>query len=143
DHAEKLTKQWADWFDSPLEIADAKELVEDTRAYLTSVPEASEKINQELLEITMAQGYQDLTAQVIKKMIEMIHYLEFEMLQIVLDSVADDKTRRELQQRADELKNIGAHGGPELLNGPQINSESEDIVSSQDQVDDLLSDLGF
>ena len=30
-----------------------------------------------------------------------------------------------------------------LLNGPQVKPESSDVVASQDQVDDLLDELGF
>ena len=91
----------------------------------------------------MAQDFQDLTGQVIKKMMEVIRSLEFQLLQVLLDSVPEDDGRDELQQRADELRQADARRGSSMLEGPQISAESADVISSQNQVDDLLADLGF
>lgn len=137
-----LQQRWDGWFAEPVELTDAKQLVEDTREYLGYVPDAAEKTNKELLEITMAQDFQDLTGQVIKRMTDVIHGLEFELLQILLDSVPEETARGEFQRRMDELK-TESQAGASLLNGPQINAEAADVVSSQGQVDDLLADLGF
>lgn len=140
--AQDLQQRWDGWFADPVELPQAKQLVEDTREYLNYVPDAAEKTNKELLEITMAQDFQDLTGQVIKKMTDVIHGLEFELLQILLDSVPEDTARSEFQRRMDELK-TDRGSQPSLLNGPQINADAADVVSSQTQVDDLLADLGF
>lgn len=141
--AEALDKRWQAWFDSPAELGEAKQLVEETRGYLQKVPDMTKDTGKELLEITMAQDFQDLTGQVIKKMMDVIHSLEFQLLQVVLDSVPDDDNREELQKRADELKTAEEQRGSNFLNGPQIDPEGEDVMNSQDQVDDLLADLGF
>lgn len=141
--ASALKERWQGWYDDPSELGKARELVEDTRGYLEGVPAMTESTNKELLEIMMAQDFQDLTGQVIKKMIDMIRDLEFQLLQVVLDTVSDDEGRDELQKRANELKEADAKRGGNFLNGPQVNPEAADIVNSQDQVDDLLSDLGF
>lgn len=140
--AESLQQRWDGWFANPVELPEAKQLVEDTREYLTYVPDAAGKTNQELLEITMAQDFQDLTGQVLKKMTDVIHGLEFELLQILLDNVPEEMARAEFQRRMNELK-AESHTRPSLLNGPQINADAADVVSNQDQVDDLLADLGF
>lgn len=142
DRAASLQQRWDGWFADPVELADAKQLVEDTREYLSYVPDAAGKTNSELLEITMAQDFQDLTGQVLKKMTDVIHGLEFELLQILLDNVPEDMVRAEFQRRMDELKSEN-NARPTLLNGPQINADAADVVSNQDQVDDLLADLGF
>lgn len=140
--AQDLQARWDGWFANPVELPEAKQLVEDTREYLAYVPDAAESTNRELLEITMAQDFQDLTGQVLKKMTDVIHGLEFELLQILLDNVPEETARAEFQRRMNELKAEG-NGAPSLLNGPQINPDAADVVSNQDQVDDLLADLGF
>jgi chemotaxis protein CheZ len=40
------------------------------------VPKQTQATNAQLLEIVMAQDFQDLTGQVIKKMMDMVHILE-------------------------------------------------------------------
>ncbi len=35
--AKALTQRWDEWFDNPIELADARELVTDTRQFLRDV----------------------------------------------------------------------------------------------------------
>lgn len=84
---------------------------------------------QQLMDIMMAQDFQDLTGQVIRKVMELAHHVETQLVQLLVDH-APEEIRREV--------NSG------LLNGPVINPEtSGEIVESQMQVDDLLDSLGF
>jgi chemotaxis protein CheZ len=83
-----------------------------------------------LLEIMMAQDFQDLTGQVIKRVTSIAENLEQQLVQLLID-FAPAEIRR-------EVVNSG------LLNGPQIKPEGNtEIVSTQTQVDDLLDSLGF
>ncbi len=128
--AEALDKRWEDWFARPVELADARELVLDTRAFLTEVPTQARATGSQLLEIMMAQDFQDLTGQVIKKMMDMIQTLEQELLQMLIDNVPAER-RVEATPAT-------------LLNGPQVKPEGKaDVVADQSQVDDLLASLGF
>ena len=70
--ATQLKGRWDEWFENPIELGDARELVTDTRAFLTAVPEHTAFTNKQLLEIMMAQDFQDLTGQVIKRMMDVI-----------------------------------------------------------------------
>ena len=79
------------------------------------------------MEIIMAQDFQDLTGQVIKGMLSVIGTLETELVQVLMDSVPAEK-REDAES---------------LLNGPVIDTTSDSVVSDQDEVDDLLSSLGF
>ncbi|MFS8931750.1 protein phosphatase CheZ [Cupriavidus taiwanensis] len=129
--AETLDKRWAAWFEQPVELADARSLVLDTRAFLSEVPGQARATNSHLLDIMMAQDFQDLTGQVIKKMMDMIRTLEQELLQVLIDNVPSER-RVEVQAPST------------LMNGPQVNPEGKpDVVSDQAQVDDLLASLGF
>tara|TARA_R110002020_G_scaffold1966_10_gene8983 strand:+ start:1656 stop:2342 length:687 start_codon:yes stop_codon:yes gene_type:complete len=114
---------------------DAK-LVEDTQNFLSSkLPTATGATQKELLEIMMAQDFQDLTGQVIKKMMEVIKLIEEQLVQVLVDNVPNVTDGIKVEDDRDE------HA--KLRNGPQVGESKVDAVSGQDQVDDLLDELGF
>src|SRR5690554_6259700 len=76
DGAKALDSRWAEWFEQPVELEQARDLVMDTRSYLSKVPQLADSTHKELLEVMMAQDFQDLTGQVIMKMMDMIRSLE-------------------------------------------------------------------
>ncbi|WP_346797084.1 protein phosphatase CheZ [Halomonas sp. Bachu 37] len=144
ERAEALDKRWADWFEEPKELDEAKALVKETRGYLGDVPVMTAATNKELLEIMMAQDFQDLTGQVIKKMMDVIREIEHQLVQVLIDSVPETQAREHMQRKAeDQWKNDSVRRNEDLLNGPQIKDDAPDVVSGQDQVDDLLDQLGF
>lgn len=107
---------------------DLRRLVARNQAYLMHSAEQNKVVNGYLTDIMMAQDFQDLTGQVIKKIITITHDMEKQLLALLLEHAP-----MEIQQH---------HDG--LLNGPVINAEGRsDVVTSQDQVDDLLESLGF
>lgn len=108
--------------------ADA-ELVAATRAYLQDVPRKTGAINAQLLEIMMAQDFQDLTGQVIKKMMEVIGEVETQLLQVLVDHAPKGT--------------LPESASTSLQNGPQIKPGSPSGVSSQAEADALLESLGF
>ncbi len=125
----ELSCRWKALFDRKLGIEEFKELVHDTRAYLDEVPDQTGVTNAQLMEIMMAQNFQDLTGQVIKKIMDVVHTMEQQLIQLLVENVPAAK-RCELDGS--------------LLNGPQISTEGRaDLVTNQSQVDDLLEGLGF
>ena len=122
-----LDSRWQQWFDQPVELDQARQLVDDTRAMIKEIPEKSKLTQDALLDIIMAQDFQDLTGQVIMKMLHVVTAIETELVQVLIDSVP--------QERREEANS--------LLNGPAVDQSKPDIVTSQDQVDDLLDSLGF
>ncbi|MDP3616569.1 MAG: protein phosphatase CheZ [Rhodoferax sp.] len=126
--ANVLTERWNLWFASPLELTQARELVSDTRGYLSEVPRQVSATNAQLMEIMMAQDFQDLTGQVIKKMMDVIREMETQLLRLLVDNSPPEK-RQEVS--------------PGLLHGPKIKPLTPDTLDDQDQVDDLLASLGF
>ncbi len=100
-----------------------------TLAFLESSRDAAADTRQHLLDIMMAQDFQDLTGQVITKVTRLGHTLESQLVQLLVDH-APVEGRRE--------------AGNSLLNGPQVSPEGKaDVVADQGQVDDLLESLGF
>ncbi|ATO33749.1 hypothetical protein DZA65_02736 [Dickeya dianthicola] len=130
EESKSLKVRWDQWFENPIELSEARELVTDTRSYLESVPDHTAFTNAQLLEIMMAQDFQDLTGQVIKRMMDVVQEIEKQLLMVLLENIPEkpSETRR-------------ANEG--LLNGPQVDKTAAGIVSNQDQVDDLLDSLGF
>jgi len=129
DESQRLAKQWDLLFEKKLDVLQFKDLVTQTHAYLHETPKQTKATNAHLTEIMMAQDFQDLTGQVIKKIIEVTQNMETQLLALLLEN-APASVKAEL--------NAG------LLNGPVINAQGRtDVVTSQDQVDDLLESLGF
>jgi len=144
ERAVALDNRWAEWFAEPKGLDEARDLVRDTRGYLAEVPKRTQATNQELLEIMMAQDFQDLTGQVIKKMMDVIREIEHQLVQVLIDTVPQGKAREDFQKRATSQRHSDERRREEeLLNGPQVKPEGENIVTGQDQVDDLLDQLGF
>ncbi len=126
--AKALSAHWDRLFDKQLSIDEFKALVADTRRYLGSVPERTEATRGQLTEIMMAQDFQDLTGQVIKKITAAAHDIEHKLLELLVEQMPQEK-------RAE------AEG---LLNGPVVKHDGRtDVVATQDQVDELLESLGF
>ena len=130
--AKDLSGRWDQWFANPIALDQAPELVMDTRGYLQQVPERASAINSQLMEIMMAQDFQDLTGQVIKKMMDVVNEVETQLLQVLIDNSPKEKRP--------ELAAVQGNG---LMNGPQIKADNPDAVTDQAQVDDLLESLGF
>ncbi|MDF7759608.1 protein phosphatase CheZ [Kosakonia cowanii] len=129
---EQLAARWDAWFAAPVELADARELVTETRDYLKQAPQAARKSDEHLMEIMMAQDFQDLTGQVIRRMMSLIETVETELIQVLLAYVPE--VSQEQRQKEEEVT---------LVNGPQVDSNKAGVMATQDQVDDLLDSLGF
>lgn len=130
DHgANVLANGWQDALSSTFSQAHYRELAEKTIDYLDQSRSNANATKQQLMEIMMAQDFQDLTGQVIKKVTELAHGIEQQLVQLLIDYAPPD---------------IRRDAGSGLLNGPQINPEGNaEVVSDQGQVDDLLESLGF
>lgn len=124
-----LAQDWQAALQTPFSEQQCRLMAERTLAYLDETRGNASATRQQLLDIMMAQDFQDLTGQVIKKVTELAHGIEQQLVQLLID-YAPPESRRE--------------AGSGLLNGPQINpSGNTDVVSNQGQVDDLLESLGF
>ena len=127
--ADALSARWDELYAGRLSPEAFRELSADTRSFLAAVADGSRVTGAQLHEIMMAQDFQDLTGQVIKRVVDLAHLLETQLLQVLLEA-APPQVRSE------------HHSG--LLNGPVINPEGRtDVLSNQAQVDDLLESLGF
>lgn len=122
--------RWADLFDGKLSLDEFKALAGDSRQFATSVTAATEAEKARLLEIMMAQDFQDITGQLIKKVVKITQAVEGELAQLLRDNAPPDIKEKLAQKQAT----------PEpLMQGPSV----PQAALNQDNVDDLLADLGF
>jgi chemotaxis protein CheZ len=124
-----LATDWDKVFDGTLQADRFRELAQRTRAYLRRVPEHTGATQAQLTEIMMAQDFQDLTGQVVKKLSAMVQQLEDDLIGLLIANVSPQ--RREAAQSAG------------LLEGPVVAGGRSDVVTDQAQVDELLESLGF
>jgi chemotaxis protein CheZ len=124
-----LAARWDQVFANQLSPAEFKLLAADTHGFLRAMPQQVAATNTQLTEIMMAQDFQDLTGQVIKKIVDLVQTMERQLLAVLMEAMPS------------ELRAETPEG---LLNGPVIDGEGRlDVVHSQAQVDDLLESLGF
>lgn len=140
-----LDARWEQWYAAPIEREEVRALMNDTRTFLRGVPEVTTATNAQLLEIMLAQDFQDLTGQVIKKITEVVYLIEQQLLGVLIENIALERREQFAATAAALAAEPSSTGSPEgLLNGPQINPEGKaDVVQDQSQVDDLLASLGF
>lgn len=129
ESSKRLSIQWDKFYKHELSVDEFKSLVERTRTHLTTTAQQSEQVSSQMLEIMMAQDFQDLTGQVIKRVLSMAKDMESHLLDFLLMFNPQGSTKTD---------------DSSLLNGPVISVEGRtDIVTNQAQVDDLLESLGF
>ena len=143
--AKELSARWATWYGAPIGREEVRSLMDDTRQFLEGVPQSTAATNQQLLEIMLAQDFQDLTGQVIKKIMDVVYVIEQQLLTVLVENIAPERREQFAATAALLAEATGSTGSPEaLLNGPQINPEGKaDVMQDQAQVDDLLASLGF
>ncbi|MFZ4535642.1 protein phosphatase CheZ [Propionivibrio sp.] len=125
-----LGSKWDALFANRMGVEEFKVLAAETRTFLkNAVPQRTAATKEQLLEIMMAQDFQDLTGQVIKKVIAVAQELESQLMNVLIETMPGEKRTESVNT---------------LLNGPVINAAGRtDVVGSQQQVDDLLDSLGF
>ena len=133
--AKDMEGRWADLFAGKLSIEQFKTLAGDSRGFAQAVSEATEAEKARLLEIMMAQDFQDITGQLIKKVVKITQTVENELAQLLRDSAPAEVKEKLAQKQAAQEQEKPA----ELMQGPSVPSAALD----QDSVDDLLADLGF
>lgn len=135
--ATALQQRWQDVMREPSLKSEYNLAANETLTYLTMAGKNTAETKALLMDIMMAQDFQDLTGQVIKKITGLAQELEQQLVQLLIDfSPAIPKKDTETT-KADTSDNSS------LLNGPQIDPDAVDVVASQEQVDDLLDSLGF
>lgn len=140
--ASDIAEQWEGFKHKGYNVGEFKDLYDQVSEFLSHAQKHSEYNQGALQEILMAQGFQDLTGQVIQKVTSLVKDVEDHLLDLVVmashvDQLAGVSHEFTEEQKQEEDSSTQGHG-------PQLNHEQkDDVVSGQDDVDDLLSSLGF
>ena len=121
--AKGIDSRWNSLFAGQMTIDDFKILAKDSQQFSKQAIASTESEKARLLEIMMAQDFQDLTGQLIKKVITITSAVERELAQILIDNAPASFKEKPV----------------ELMEGPS----SPASALEQDDVDSLLDSLGF
>ncbi|XPF96157.1 protein phosphatase CheZ [Colwellia sp. RE-S-Sl-9] len=135
NRVEVVNPLWTKLIQNKLELPEFKQLCLDIDLLLKSTGSETDKIRILMTDVLMAQDFQDLTGQVIRKVIDLVREVEDGLIGML---TAFGMSSDSIQNKAKPSV------GENLVEGPIVNSkERDDVVSDQDDVDDLLSSLGF
>jgi chemotaxis protein CheZ len=141
DEAAELRDEWQRLRRREMKPAEFRSLYARIDTFFVTLNEDADATYNNLSEILLAQDFQDLTGQVIQKVTTLVKEVEEHLLSMVLMASHVDQITGTVHETFEEdRKTESAEQGV----GPQIKAdEREDVVSGQDDVDDLLSSLGF
>ena len=129
-----LGDKWTLFCERKLSLEEFKIFSEQLTKFLGETSQGSKIISEGMTEILMAQDYQDLTGQMIRRVIKLVQDVEENLIGLIRISGLATTTQEKLEGKSET---------PDL-EGPQLNAkERDDVVADQDDVDDLLSSLGF
>lgn len=136
----KLKEEWVRLRRREITVEEFKGLYGRVDDFLDQMATGTELLNTGLQEIILEQGFQDLTGQVLKKVIGLVSDVEKELVNLMRIACQVEEVTG-LAADGDDCSNAKKVSGAE---GPQIHADKrDDVVSGQDEVDDLLSSLGF
>lgn len=141
--AQSLLADWQRFIRREMPLDEFRNLARRVEEFLTRSLHDSDQLSGNLNEIMMAQSFQDLTGQVIKRVNQLIGYVEESLLKMTAMATAVDQLAgiehdtSALQQKQNKVQTT-TQG-----EGPQIRADQPNVVSDQVDVDDLLSSLGL
>jgi chemotaxis protein CheZ len=132
--AEKINQSWHRFRMKEMSDDEFNSLSEEIKTYLPEVTRHSEQIHANMTEMMLAQEFQDLTGQVIRQVINLVEEVEHNLVQLVKVASKHIGEQPKKEKQVDAIK----------AEGPQINAANNpNVMHNQDEVDDLLSSLGF
>ena len=107
-------------------------IADSTRQFLAGAKEKAVGLHGHLNEILLAQEYQDITGQIIKKVIDLVQDVELSLLRLI-------KLTGHVNYLRETEKNDIEAAGPRV---PGLDDQTV-CATGQDDVDHLLASLGF
>jgi chemotaxis protein CheZ len=137
--AERTAKQAASIFEAwqrfrkrEIQVDEFQKLVLQMDVFLEAASNDMDKVRANLAEVVLAQGYQDLSGQIIRGVMKLVGELETALIELVRLSKTGGTTTKRVTE--DTRRGFGPTI-PGINNGP--------AVSGQQDVDSLLAGLGM
>ncbi|MBL4583548.1 MAG: protein phosphatase CheZ [Pseudomonadales bacterium] len=137
DDTSKLKRDWERLGKREISYEEFGALYKDMGKFLEANEKRVTDLQQNLTNILVAQDYQDLTGQVIKRVVSLVQDVEGSLVNLV-----------KLASNVEAVSGIESDKGDKNSKPAQeemgiFPTKNEEFVSGQDDVDDLLSSLGF
>ena len=129
--ANDLKEPWQQFRDRKIAIEDFHRMVRQMDAFLDAASGDMNKVRENLSEVLLAQGYQDLSGQIIRGVMKLVTELEIALVDLVRLAQTGARTARHV---SDETRRGFGPPIPGIKTSP--------AVSGQQDVDALLSGLG-
>ena len=140
--AKDLLEKWDRFRNKDMNVDEFRLMSHEIDTFLEQTRLNADQIHANLSEVMMAQDFQDLTGQIIRRVITLVTEVEDNLVDLIRlsgdvnsDAGGESGGTREGKSKDDIMKGIG----PAV---PGVTDENTS-VSGQDEVDDLLSSLGF
>jgi len=130
-----VNPSWTKLMNNELDLKEFKSLCLDIDTLLKNTGKETQHIHSLMTDVLMAQDFQDLTGQVIRKVIDLVREVEDSLINMLTAfGISAEEAQQETKPKV----------GENLVEGPIVNKQNrDDVVEDQDDVDDLLSSLGF
>jgi len=130
-----VNPMWKKLMENDLDVGQFKELCKEIDVLLKTTDVETARVHSLMTDVLMAQDFQDLTGQVIRKVIDLVREVEDSLINMLTAfGISSDGVLEPAKPKV----------GDNLVEGPIVNKEErDDVVADQDDVDDLLSSLGF
>ncbi len=132
---EKLYSSWGRFRQRDMAADEFRSLNHEIDEFFQWLTENVPSLHSNLSDIMMAQGFQDLTGQIIRRVIALVQEVEESLVGLI----------RITGQKMNTVQQVEEKKTPNITpTGPVVPGvDKGDVVSGQDDVDDLLSSLGF
>lgn len=134
--AVELKGQWDRFRNREMKVEEFRGLSVEIEEFLSWSSENATRIHGGLSEVMMAQDFQDLTGQIIRRVIKLVQDVELSLVDLIrISGRRIQPTEQKQQTEDDRIK----------AEGPAIEGvdDTSGVCAGQDEVDDLLSSLGF
>ena len=140
--ANTLHEKWGRFRNKEMNVEEFRGMSREIDEFLSVTRDNAGQIHTNLSDVMMAQEFQDLTGQILRRVITLVQEVEDNLVELIrlsggleTETGSDSTAVRESKKPEDILQGVG----------PQVPGTGDDsgAVSGQDEVDDLLSSLGF
>ena len=132
---EQVIPAWQRLMSNDIQLNEFKEMCHQVDALMRECGQNMPQIHGLMTEVLMAQDYQDITGQIIRRVIQLVEDVEKNLIELL--KLFGEEQKSQAKQNVKAVDKNAAEG-------PIINPEQrDDVVENQDDVDDLLSSLGF
>lgn len=135
DRSFALIEDWRRFRRRDMSAQNFREFCRELDIFFVEVSDGTKTLNGFLSEVLMAQDFQDLTGQIIRRVITLVQDLELSLVDLIRLSGPAVNANSESGPKAGKVVALAGPIVPGVDHG--------DSVQGQDEVDSLLSSLGF